>query len=121
MNVASERTEWRRRQVKSLLEEGLSLADIAARLGYAERTIYRDRRRLGMSTPWEHQWTEKELSLAESLLRDGCSYAEVSRTLGIGVEVIKRRFPGMGQRAMRTLLGNGHHLRMAEDLGLRLT
>lgn len=111
--------EERREKIRLFTEEGRSAAWIAEVLGIAERNVVQGRRALGIQQPvpsWP--WTPEQLQLAHNLVEDGCSYAEVGRTLGCDSEVVSRRFPGYGMSG--TVLGNGRYLRMAQELGLEL-
>ncbi|MET0725771.1 MAG: hypothetical protein ABWY36_05420 [Leifsonia sp.] len=83
--------------VVSLVAKKVPFREVAAQIGCTPRTISRILRRqkvppLQTNTPY----TEEELAFAEALLRDGCPYTEVARTLGRDDEHLARLFPGYG-------------------------
>lgn len=112
----------RREHVVRMCAEGLNDLQIAQVFHVSERTIERDRERLGLTQPTSHQWTADELRLASNLLDDGCTYSEVARTIGVARDTVRFRFPGQGYGGglRGQPLGNGKHMRLAEELGLTL-
>lgn len=111
-------TVARREKIVLLADEGRSATEIAAVLGITARSVLRHLDDLGRPQNRAHPWTAHELGLAAALLADGCSYAEVGRTLGCPYSVVQHRFPGRGGHG--NPLGNGRHMRLAEELGLGL-
>lgn len=89
--------QCRREQVAELTRQGCSTSVVAERLGMTERMVQRDRRALGLSQhrPNPH-YTEQEIATIESMLDDGCSYAEVARAVGRDMCWISKRWPGRG-------------------------
>lgn len=89
-----EPTLARRERVATMTAQGMSAAHIAAILRVAERTIVRDRDRLGITKTPGSPLTADQITQAEALLADGCSYHQVSKTLGRDHRTISRHFPG---------------------------
>lgn len=85
----------RRALVVRLRRAGVSRETIAAHLGVSVRTVERDLRAAGVVAP-HRPWTAADDSRARELIADGCSLAEVARTLGRPRTVIRRHFPGRG-------------------------
>src|SRR5690606_19285746 len=88
--------EERREQVARMTRNGLSARQTAGALGVAERTVVRDRRATGTAKPPRTALTPRQLEIAAQLLDDGCSYAEVARTVGASATTIAAHFPGKG-------------------------
>lgn len=84
----------RRSRVASLTRAGLSLTQIADQLGVTDRTVSRDRQRLGIQQPTPPRLSAAEVEAARRLLDDGAPYSEVARTLGRSHSAIARRLPG---------------------------
>jgi DNA-binding CsgD family transcriptional regulator len=85
----------RRERVAQLTREGRSAVDIAALVGITKRSVVRIRSDMGLSRESSGPpMTEDERRRALDLLQDGCSYAEVARTLGRNKNVIAARWPG---------------------------
>jgi DNA-binding CsgD family transcriptional regulator len=91
-----EATRERKRRVVELTRQGLSAQVIADMLGVNERTVVRDRVDEGVAQLWcgRNAMTAEELERAEELLDDGCSMAEVARTLGRHDMTLRHHFPG---------------------------
>jgi hypothetical protein len=68
--------------VKFLTARGWSAPRIAERLGCGERAVHRSRIRSGIAKPVGRRFSADEIERAEHLFDDGCSVAEVARTLG---------------------------------------
>ena len=88
-NLREERVETIR--VRTLAGE--SAEEIAVRLGISSRTVTRHRSRLGIARAVPPRLTDEQLQRAQSLIEDGCSIAEVARTVGCSHFAISRRFP----------------------------
>lgn len=87
----------RRERVVQASRRGESAASIAEREGITKRSVTRIRREVGIAQPVvAPALTPEKVAAAEAFLADGCSYAEVARTIGCGVNALKRRFPGQG-------------------------
>lgn len=96
MNQYLELAQRRRTQVIEMTKQGYSAAEIGRVLGITDRSVVRHRRRAKISTPPPPPLSEDEIRLASEMLDEGCSYAEVARTLGRAAEPLQRRFPGRG-------------------------
>ena len=89
----------RRQRVATMTRQGLSATEIATALRVTPRTVVRDRQATGCAKPCnarEKRLRSDELQRAEQLLNDGCSYADVARTLGRSPQAIRYHFPGRG-------------------------
>lgn len=75
---------------------GKSTREICAQTGLKERTVQRIRAELNTPGKVNRPFTDEELATAQTMLDDGCSYAEVARTLGRRDHGIRQRFPGRG-------------------------
>jgi DNA-binding NarL/FixJ family response regulator len=88
--------EERRERLKRtevFIKEGWTNRQIAQELRVTDRTINRYRDDLGLSAPAKRM-TPEEIALAEQMLDDGASYAEVARTLNRPTATIANRFTG---------------------------
>lgn len=93
---ASEDAARRRRLVAELTLLGKSAREIAEDLGVTTRTVQRDRKHMQVAKRHTPPLTEEEYARAEQMLNEGCSYAEVARTLKRCKGTIERHFPGRG-------------------------
>jgi len=92
-----ERIAERQARVAELTRQGLSAPQIAEIVGITERTVVRDRSAVGCAQPYvSNPLSEEQRCRAEELLNDGCSIAEVARTIGRSPSAVKRAFPGRG-------------------------
>lgn len=83
----------RHRRVLELTDRGVAAVDIAAQLGMSITHVHRIRgRRRG--APSRRPFTTEEIARAEALFADGCSAAEVARTLGRHPASVSRRWRG---------------------------
>lgn len=80
-------------EILALVLEGHSAAVISRRVGVSIRTVSRVRVEAGLGVP-KRRATEEDKLRAKTLLHEGASYAEVSRTIGFDAQAIKRWFPG---------------------------
>jgi DNA-binding CsgD family transcriptional regulator len=87
---------WRRAEVVRLTGAGWSAHQIGQLLGITDRSVLRHRVAAGVAQPPVPPVTVEELARADALLADGCSYAEVARTLGRSTSPFRRSFPGRG-------------------------
>lgn len=83
--------------VRQYTEAGLTCRQIADRIGATKRTVSRIRGRLGIGIgapgePYPREVKDRALVM----LKDGASYKETSRTLGIPEARLRRWYPGMG-------------------------
>lgn len=88
-----------RAEVERLTRLGRSAKYIAVRLNCSDRTVTRIRAELGISDARNGSYgpvPPARLRLAEVMLDDGASYAEVSRSIGMAWETLRRHFPGRG-------------------------
>lgn len=91
------------RVVRLYQSTSLSVKEIAEIGKCSERTVTRLVREA--KVPFRIQtepMSAEDMVLAEKMLDDGASYHEVSRTIGCGVAVIRRRFPNRGWTMKQT-------------------
>lgn len=83
-------------RVRALTEAGWSASQIAREVFVTQRTVVRYRERLGIQQPHfgHHLLTPDDIAKAEGMFDDGCSAAEVARTLGFAPCTIIKHFPG---------------------------
>lgn len=81
-------------EIRRLTEAGVAVREIARRVGLHRRTVQRYRSLAGISGPVTSRMSDDEIAMARSLLEDGASYAEVSRTLRRSHQAISRNVPG---------------------------
>lgn len=87
----------RRERVAALTRDGWSAQQIAALEGISDRSVVRYRSVTGVSRQCRNRpLSETELATAARLLDEGCSYAEVGRTLRRSPSAIRRHLPGRG-------------------------
>lgn len=89
----------RAERVAELTRQGVSGSAIADILGVTRRTVVRDRRRTGTSLPAHPRIPQEKIDRAVEMLKDGCAYIEVERTLGISFSNLRKRFPGYGMKS----------------------
>jgi transposase-like protein len=92
-------TEERRDRIAELTRQGWSVRQIAAELGCNTRTVNRGRRARGVTQPATRRMTADEIARGEAMIADGCSLAEIGRTLGrpvTGESAIRIRWAGQG-------------------------
>lgn len=76
---------------------GYSATQIAARAGCSTRTVVRWRRSQGLTTLPENASvpaSQERLDAARRMLEDGVSHKDISRTLRMNPETLRRHFPG---------------------------
>jgi len=95
-NLPRNRIEARHQQVVKLTRQGCSAAQIADRLNITRRTVVRIRKLHGIAQPPLHRYSAEEIAAIEQLLDDGCSLAEVARTIGRPAPYLWRRYAGRG-------------------------
>lgn len=96
-----DKPEWQ--MFVDLHAKGMSVADIAVRVGRNPKTILAWRHRLNGTVPApQKRLTPEEEKIAEQMLDDGASYAEIGRTLGYDGSAISWRFPGRGWTSLQT-------------------
>lgn len=91
---------------------GRTAPDIAAALRITTRTVQRDRVATGVAQPGPRAIPDDVLAAAERLLDEGCSYAEVSRTVAIDPTTTAKHFPGRGWTKAQTAEWSALHNRM---------
>lgn len=102
--VSPEVVADRRAKVVEWTRWGVTARQISIRLGITERSVQRHRAAAGIAKrQWADRLTVEELARAEELLDDGCSFAEVGRTLGRDMRTIRHHFPGRGWTPEQTL------------------
>lgn len=90
-------------RIVRLYQLGVPVKEIAALVKCSERTVTRWVRDAGI--PYRaniNPLSPDDLVEAEKMLDDGASYQETARTLGCGVAVLTRRFPGRGWTKKQT-------------------
>lgn len=84
---------WEER-FRSMERAGASLAQIADAFGVSTRSASRWRGKLGLRHEEPHQpRPQSDRDRAAALLDDGCSFEEVSRTLGVTAPTVRRWYP----------------------------
>lgn len=85
-------------EVARLTRAGVTAPKIAERLGCTTRTVQRARARLGISQPVSptagRPISAERLERVRRMVEDGASHAEITRTLGVNQETLRRHFPG---------------------------
>ena len=92
----TERTTDRREQVTAMTRQGMTADQIGAALGIAPRNVVRHRVAAGIAQPASVRVTDAQWQTAERMLQDGCSLAEIARTIGADSKTIATHFPGRG-------------------------
>lgn len=95
-----------RQMVAALTREGLTLAEIAARLDMTTRAVSRHRAALHIAHT-QRQFTADEHRRALELIADGCSLQEVALTLGRSYHTIMWRYKYQGWTKSQTAEFNG--------------
>jgi IS30 family transposase len=85
--------ESRRDRIASLTRQGLTAEQIAQMLDCTTRTVRRARKIRECQVYLPRPFTPEEVARAEALFDDGCSCAEVARTLGRDPTVVWHRWP----------------------------
>lgn len=80
-------------EVEALIEAGYRTKEIHRKTGVSENTIRTIRKNLG-SYVRPRSYGEDVRSKAKAFLDDGCSYAEVARTLKVDKTTVADWFPG---------------------------
>jgi DNA-binding CsgD family transcriptional regulator len=124
IDYSPEKIQQRRERVVELTRQGYSAPAIAGFLGITKRSVVRIRAHMGVAQePSGPPLSEAEKAQAALLLGDGCSYADVGRTLGRHPNSIRRHFPGMGwereQCGQLAVLSRRANERLAEVWGTR--
>lgn len=98
LDMSREAQLERREQVAALTRAGRSATDIARRIDVSVRAVNRNRRAAGLTVGYVRPAvpTEDERLLAKRMLVAGCSYAEVSRSIGFHANTWRRHHPGYG-------------------------
>ncbi|MGB3708940.1 helix-turn-helix domain-containing protein [Gordonia sp. (in: high G+C Gram-positive bacteria)] len=90
----SDRLRERGNQVARMTAAGMSAAQIAEQLEVSPRTVARWRTRIGINVrPAAKALTGEQHATARRLIEDGCSLAEVARTIGCSSSVLGRWYP----------------------------
>ena len=92
----TERVTERREQVATMTRQGMTAREIGEALGVTPETVARHRVAAGVAQPVAARVTDAQWQIAERLLDDGCSCAEVGRTIGVNGNTISDHFPGRG-------------------------
>lgn len=83
-------------RVVSLTERNYTTRQIATILGCTDRTVIRARVKAGIAQVPAPRLTDDQRALADNLITDGASLAEVARTIGCSYSTIYRHFRGRG-------------------------
>ena len=85
-------------EIVRMHECGLSVSQIAIRVGCCTRTVQRVRHEHGLSAPVAAnafvRVAQERLDSAAALFADGASRAEVTKTIGLHQRTIEKYFPG---------------------------
>lgn len=93
----SEARSRRRAHVAMMTKLGMSAPEIAVSMHITERTVVRDRRASGCSLAKPSiPLSAAQKQRAEELFDEGCSAAEVARTIGCNPRTVLKWFPGRG-------------------------
>lgn len=96
-NDMPEDVEQRTQTVARLTRAGWSAEDIASELGVASRTVWRHRKRAGLSQgPAVPLTQEQEARAYDMLFVQRASLNETARTLGCSEKTLKKRWPEAG-------------------------
>lgn len=83
--------------VAARVRAGMTDRAIADEIGINQQHVALIRRRFGLSANSPlRRFTDDDRATAERLFADGCSSAEVARTLGWSAAKVSREFPGHG-------------------------
>ena len=86
--------ERRDRLIRRMTLAGATLAECAAEVGLSIWGVRDARRRLGIQGPPRNPLPPDVTERARAMVDDGCSFAEIARTLAIGEATLRRHFPG---------------------------
>ena len=86
--------ERRDRIIRRMTLAGATLAKCATEVGMSISGVRDARRRLGIQGPPRNPLTQDMVQRACAMVDDGCPFAEIARTLGIGEATLRRHFPG---------------------------
>jgi|GEM_PF-4508098 len=81
-------------QVKAMSEAGETLAAIANALTCSISMVIKIRHELGISDHSKAKLPEDTKRRIEDMLNDGCPFAEITRTIGVTHETLKRHYDG---------------------------
>ena len=84
------------RKLITLSRQGLTVGEIAERVGLSRDQVVSLRGRYGVSKYRRRNFTPEEKQRMADMLDDGASLGEVSRTIGRPRQSISRVFPGRG-------------------------
>ena len=92
----TERTTDRREQVTAMTRQGMTAKQIGEALGIASRNVVRYRVAAGITQPASVRVTDAQWQAAARMLQDGCSLAEIARTIGANPSTVAAHYPGRG-------------------------
>lgn len=87
--------EERRDLIALMTRDGKTAEQIAEELNVTPRTVFRARAERGYAKP-RREFTADEIHTAEAMFDDGCSFAEVGRTIGRATGTVAKHWPGRG-------------------------
>lgn len=101
-----------------LLAQGLTVKEVAARMGCTNRTVERAKKDLGLTNDrgGANRMTEQDKALILTHLDDGASLAEIHRTTGWTHDTLRRHFPGRAWNRKQV----GEHAAIMRRYGARL-
>lgn len=108
------RAHERRNRIVQLSRQGLANSTIADKLSVTVRTVERARSSAGLAQPAQRYGTEDEKLQAKIMLADGCSYAEVARTIGRCDDTVAKWHPGYQFTKAQTGLASALSRRMKQ-------
>lgn len=107
--------------VTELVDQGLSDAEIAAKLGCTERSVQRYKDLTGLIRRPSRPLTADEMIRIGELYDDGCPLTDIAETIGRKRETVSAYLRRIGKPPLRPkggrILGFEHRV-MAESLGL---
>ena len=108
--------------LENLLREydraGYTISDQAYFLDVSTRTVQRLWARLGLQAPVVGYYGPEVKAEAETMLDEGCSFAETARSLGVAESTVQRWFPGRGWTQKQTAEHRGllrRHKQLMEE------
>jgi hypothetical protein len=96
--IRAEAKRERQEQIAWIVQDrpSITTSELAKRFGVSKRVIQRDRKAVGVSAEPTPSWGEEKTEQVLAMLDDGASYVEISRTLGVGEDYVREKYPGRG-------------------------
>src|SRR6267142_4426110 len=83
----------RRQHVHELSQQGMTITQIADKVGVTRRTVQRHRAAMGIQQTVRRITVEEHLRI-EDMLTDGCPVREIARTFGLSADYLYQRYRG---------------------------